>query len=114
MIRIGILGDIGSGKSTVLKIILGLIKPDHGEFKINNKLIENSNLLKNLYSYVPQNPFFFNDSILNNLTYFLLKITFFFLNIIQKNLCMIGLKTQNLSIKGIYFLKFILSIQEQS
>lgn len=68
--KICIFGDIGSGKSTVLKIILGLIKPDHGEFKINNKLIENSNLLKNLYSYVPQNPFFFNDSILNNLTYF--------------------------------------------
>jgi len=38
---IGIVGGSGSGKSVLLKTIIGLHKPDSGEVKIKNKLIGN-------------------------------------------------------------------------
>jgi ABC-type nitrate/sulfonate/bicarbonate transport system ATPase subunit len=33
--RIGLIGDSGTGKTTVLNVIAGLVKPDSGEVKIN-------------------------------------------------------------------------------
>ena len=36
-----LLGMSGSGKSTILRLLLGLLKPDEGEIFINNKSIKN-------------------------------------------------------------------------
>src|SRR4249919_3165218 len=36
-----ILGASGSGKSTILKLILGLWKPDHGEIWVNGSRVDN-------------------------------------------------------------------------
>ncbi len=41
---VGLIGQNGSGKTTILKAIFGLIKPDHGEI-----LLENKNII-----YLPQ------------------------------------------------------------
>jgi len=38
-----IIGKIGSGKSTILNIVSGLIKYDSGELKINGKIVKISN-----------------------------------------------------------------------
>lgn len=67
---IGLEGENGTGKSTFLKVISGLIKPLKGEIIIDDKKLnnfENYNWQNNI-SYVEQNVFLFNDTILQNIT----------------------------------------------
>ncbi len=49
---IGIIGPNGGGKSTLLKLLLGILKPLNGEIKILNKEPKNTAYL---LGYVPQN-----------------------------------------------------------
>ena len=70
-------GDSGTGKSTLINLICGLIAPNQGEILINKKLINNLNnkdLLKRI-SYVSQDNYLFNDTIENNLKIFDASIT---------------------------------------
>jgi zinc transport system ATP-binding protein len=48
---VGLIGPNGGGKSTLLKIILGLIKPDKGSIKVFNKKPEDA---RDYIGYVPQ------------------------------------------------------------
>ncbi|MEG0750193.1 MAG: ATP-binding cassette domain-containing protein, partial [Carnobacterium sp.] len=53
---IGYIGTNGAGKSTTVKMILGLLKPDSGEITIFGKpLIQNETVYKNRIGYVPEN-----------------------------------------------------------
>ena len=65
-----ILGINGVGKSTILKSIAGLIKPDKGEILIDGESIKKYNLKsfrKNI-SIISQDLLLLDDSIFNNLT----------------------------------------------
>ncbi len=53
-----ILGPNGSGKTTMLKILLGLMFFDDGKILIDNKNINDSHLYKHNIGYMPQNPRF--------------------------------------------------------
>jgi ABC-type bacteriocin/lantibiotic exporter with double-glycine peptidase domain len=69
--KIGIIGDIGSGKSTFLKILLGLYEAQKGYIFLDKKplnIISKAELYK-IIGYVPQNPLLFNRSILENIQY---------------------------------------------
>ena len=55
---IGIIGPNASGKSTLLKLILGLIKPDKGSITISNQKCQHT---KNHIGYVPQHVSFPRD-----------------------------------------------------
>jgi ATP-binding cassette, subfamily B, bacterial PglK len=68
--KIFIYGESGSGKTTIIKLILGLLKPDYGNIYVNSKKINYDNFsnINKKISYVPQDIFLFNDSFLNNLT----------------------------------------------
>jgi zinc transport system ATP-binding protein len=55
---IGIIGPNASGKSTLLKLILGLIKPDEGSITISNQKCQHK---KNHIGYVPQHVNFARD-----------------------------------------------------
>ncbi len=67
--KIFIYGDTGSGKSTLIDIILGLKKPVSGDIFINKKNYSKSNFtLSGILGYVPQSVFLFDDSIKNNIT----------------------------------------------
>ena len=68
---LGIIGGVGSGKSTVLQLICRFLDSQSGSIIIDNEPIENyniNNLRKNI-SYVPQESFLFSDSIRNNLLF---------------------------------------------
>ena len=66
----GIIGESGSGKSTITDLVMGLIEPTAGEIKIDkNFLKDNVNLWKNNISYVSQSPFFLNDTIEKNIAF---------------------------------------------
>jgi ATP-binding cassette, subfamily B, bacterial PglK len=67
---IGITGKTGGGKSTLIDIILGLLKPTEGKIFIDDKQIEDnfSDINKNI-GYVPQEVFLSDESILNNIAY---------------------------------------------
>jgi len=52
---IGILGENGTGKSTLLSILSGLLKPDTGSFLMNGTdLLKNGKLRMNTVAFVPQ------------------------------------------------------------
>lgn len=54
----GIVGPNGCGKTTLIKSILGLVIPDSGEIKIQNKSIQDGWSYRNDIGYMPQNPEF--------------------------------------------------------
>ena len=69
--KIAVMGDVGSGKTTILEILAGVYKPDNGKIFINNNDIKNISLsdLRNFIGYVPQTTFLFSDTIENNIKF---------------------------------------------
>lgn len=65
---VGIVGLSGSGKSTIIDILLGLIEPEKGELMIDDIIINKENLRQwqNLIGYVPQNIFISEGTIAEN------------------------------------------------
>ena len=67
--QIGIIGESGAGKTTLIDIITGLIEPESGDI-----LCDNKNIHKNLKSwqskigYIPQSVFLSDDDIKKNIT----------------------------------------------
>ena len=68
--KIFIFGNSGSGKTTFLKLILGLLKPHSGNIYINSKKIDHGifHSINKKIAYVPQDIFLFDESFFNNLT----------------------------------------------
>lgn len=70
--NIVIYGESGIGKSTLLKLILGIIKKDSGEiyFKLKNDTKQNINVdTRNMFAYVPQGKFILSGTIRENITF---------------------------------------------
>ena len=68
---VGIIGKIGSGKSTLIKLLLRLNEYQKGDIRIDNQNIMdyNEDTIRYNISYVPQNPKLFNRSIYDNIVY---------------------------------------------
>lgn len=69
--KIGIIGKTGSGKSTLINLIMGLISPSKGQFLIDRTRITKSNVhrwQKNL-AHVPQNIFLIDASFATNIAF---------------------------------------------
>ena len=68
---IGVVGHTGSGKTTLIDIILGLLQPQEGILKVDGIIIKKNNLLlwqKNI-GYVPQQIFLTDDTLTSNIAF---------------------------------------------
>ena len=68
---VGIVGDTGSGKTTLAKLLLRLYDPDQGRIMIGQQDISNLSIesLRNRIGIVSQDTFLFNASIKENIRY---------------------------------------------
>ena len=67
---IGITGESGAGKTTLINILLGLLKQSGGKIKIDEIVVENGlNVNKDFLGYVPQNIFLLDDTIKKNIAF---------------------------------------------
>jgi len=69
--RIGLIGTTGSGKTTLVDIILGLLQPQKGSFEVDGKAITDQNLKswQQLIGYVPQHIYLSDDTIDANIAF---------------------------------------------
>lgn len=66
--KIGIIGKSGAGKTTLINIILGLIKPTKGNIFMGKNKINLFNFsFKENIGYVPQDTYLLDDKIVNNI-----------------------------------------------
>lgn len=68
---VGITGPTGSGKSTLIDLILGLISSSSGAIKIDDTTLNNTNIgsWRRLVAHVPQNIFLLDATITENITF---------------------------------------------
>ena len=68
--KIGIMGETGSGKSTLINILAGLIKPSSGVIKIDDQILDdNKNEWLNKIGYVGQSTNLIEGTIYNNIAF---------------------------------------------
>ena len=67
--KVGIIGSTGSGKTTLVDIILGLLTPQKGLLTVDGKILDENNIRswQSLISYVPQQIFLVDDTIKANI-----------------------------------------------
>lgn len=67
---ITIIGSSGAGKTTVADLIIGLLRPQHGDVWIDDLPMRDidSKAWRNMIGYVPQETFLFHNTILANVT----------------------------------------------
>lgn len=74
---IALVGESGAGKTTIINMVIGFIKPDTGMVFLDGKDMEELNLrsYRNFLAVVPQNTILFSGSIRDNITYGMKNIT---------------------------------------
>ena len=68
---IGIVGKVGSGKTSILDLVTRIYDPSNGDIYIGDKNLKSLKLseLRKIISYVPQNNFLFSESIQKNIEF---------------------------------------------
>ena len=69
--KIAVLGPTGSGKSTFIDLLLGLLEPESGSIYIDDVKINKKHMksYRNIFAFVPQKIFFLEDSIRENILF---------------------------------------------
>lgn len=68
---VGIVGATGSGKSTTVDVILGLLEPEKGSLEIDDRIIDryNKRAWQSIIGYVPQQIYLTDDTIIANIAF---------------------------------------------
>ena len=68
---VGLTGVTGSGKTTAIDIIMGLLKPEKGFLEIDGEKVENHNIMswQNSIGYVPQKVYLVDESVEANIAF---------------------------------------------
>ena len=68
--KVGIIGNTGSGKTTLINCVLGLLHPDKGQIVFNNQnsIFENVKSWQEKISFVPQDIFLMDSNIYQNIS----------------------------------------------
>ncbi len=68
---VGLVGVTGSGKTTTVDVILGLLKPHSGHLKVDDVIIDDKNCIgwQALIGYVPQHIFLADDTVAVNIAF---------------------------------------------
>ena len=69
--RIGVIGKTGSGKSTLIDIMMGLLDPTHGTLEVDENVITSSNrrAWQSRIAHVPQNIYLSDSTIEENIAF---------------------------------------------
>lgn len=69
--RVGFVGATGSGKSTALDILMGLLVPTQGSLKVDGQLIDQNNVRawQQTIAHVPQNIFLSDTTVAENIAF---------------------------------------------
>lgn len=68
----GIVGSSGAGKTTLIDVFMGLLKPSAGDIYIDDQPLSQINISdwRKIIGYVPQEGFLLNDTIFNNICFY--------------------------------------------
>lgn len=68
---VAFVGSTGSGKTTIVDLIVGLLTPQNGRIRLDNKELNevNMHIWHEQIAYVPQEVFLFDDTIANNIAF---------------------------------------------
>ena len=69
--KVGLVGTTGSGKTTIIDIVLGLLTPQKGTLEVDEKIITNQNVesWQRLIGYVPQHIYLSDDTVAANIAF---------------------------------------------
>lgn len=68
---VGVIGPSGAGKTTLIAILLGFVRPDSGDYRIDGQQVDSERIraLRHTIGYVDQQPFIFEASIMQNVAF---------------------------------------------
>ena len=69
--KIGFIGETGSGKSTFLDILMGLLEPKEGTIEVDDEIVSKNNLhrLHSLIAHVPQHIYLADTTVAKNIAF---------------------------------------------
>jgi len=75
--RVVIIGPVGAGKSTILSLLTGILRPFQGKIIVNETPLELVNMVsfRNKIGYIPQEPLLFSGTIRENIEFGLINVS---------------------------------------